>query len=80
MAKNQKIKTKFCTWCGHPMKEYFTGRFNENDGTRLIGQRCENVNCEIGCANMGGHFFKEGFLTVSSCKRCGAFPIGYLYG
>jgi hypothetical protein len=72
-------KMIYCTFCGHELVKAFTGRFNEHSGERLFSFRCENAECEKGCRNMGGHFYKRaGFLwTALQCRNCGYENLGW---
>jgi hypothetical protein len=65
------MERKYCRECGEPLKEYFTGHFNEKTGEKEFSFRCENIKCEYGCGNIRGHKFPLFSLFGYKCKNCG---------
>ena len=61
--------TKYCRYCGTLETEYWTGRYDVNNGEKEMSSKCTNPRCAEGRWNMcPGH--TRGFWS-SHCKHCG---------
>lgn len=67
------MKKIFCKDCGQKLEEYFTGKFDEYSGERIMDMKCINQKCISKC-RVDGHIYRqEGFIfgVRYICTRCG---------
>ena len=65
---------KYCYHCGSIMDEVWTGKYNEDDGTKIMKHVCPKEPCR----HSGDHvwvrpekFWQWLFLYDYKCSRCG---------
>ena len=48
---NSERAINYCYKCASLLQPYFTGKYNENNGYKVTGLRCENLGCKVGRYN-----------------------------